>query len=171
VTWAAPRWTRGDAREIGALKTLPVVVDLVFSCPPYYDLEQYSDDPRDLSNAQTYPEFLDGLERAVAASLRRLRPNRFACFVVGEVRDKATGFCLDLVSDTISLFKRHGARLYNSAVLLTPCNTAPLRARSSFKLAKLTSCHQNVLIFFNGDNPNVQVRDAGLVPNQAISWE
>ena len=32
--------------------------DLLFSCPPYYDLEVYSDNKEDLSNKPTYEEFL-----------------------------------------------------------------------------------------------------------------
>lgn len=32
--------------------------DLYFSCPPYYDLEIYSDDPNDASNQETYEEFI-----------------------------------------------------------------------------------------------------------------
>jgi hypothetical protein len=171
VPWTAPRWHCEDARNIGSIRGLPPAVDVVFSCPPYYDLEQYSDDARDLSNAPTYAEFLTGYEAAIGASLKRLRRNRFACLVVGEVRDRTTGACLNLVGETTAIFQRHGACLYNSAVLLPMCNTAPLRARKIFELAKLTPCHQHVLVYFNGDNPNAHARDIGLVPNQATSWE
>jgi hypothetical protein len=171
VTWTPPRWYHADARQIASLRALPAAVDFVFSCPPYYDLEQYSDDPRDLSNAQTYAEFLQGYEAAIAGALKRLRRNRFACFVVGEVRDRTSGLCLNLVGETINIFQRYGAMLYNSAVLLTMCNTAPLRARKIFELLKLTPCHQNVLVFFNGDDANEHIRNIGCVPNQAISWE
>ena len=101
------------------MRALPPAFDFVFSCPSYYDLEQYSDDARDLSNAQTYAEFLRGYETAIAAALERLRCNRSACFVVGEVRDRTTGACLNFVGQTTAIFQRHGACLYNSAVLLT----------------------------------------------------
>ena len=31
--------------------------DLIFTCPPYYNLERYTKDPNDLSNATTYCDF------------------------------------------------------------------------------------------------------------------
>jgi hypothetical protein len=44
----APAWIEGDSRGID--KTCAEsTADLVFSCPPYADLEVYSDDPADLS--------------------------------------------------------------------------------------------------------------------------
>lgn len=39
-----PIWVCGDSRE--TLKEAPPA-DFVFTCPPYGDLERYSDDPRD----------------------------------------------------------------------------------------------------------------------------
>jgi hypothetical protein len=37
----------GDSRDITVLVET-IAADFVFSCPPYADLEVYSDDPRDL---------------------------------------------------------------------------------------------------------------------------
>jgi len=170
VPWRKPAWTVADAREISNLKFLPSAVDLVFTCPPYFDLEQYSDDPKDLSNAPTYRLFLDGYEKSLGAALGKLRRGRFACIVVGEVRDRSTGFCLNFVNDTICIAERHGAHLYNSAVLLTPCNTAPMRARTTFKLGKLVNVHQSVLVFFKGADSS-EVASAGLIANQEIPWD
>jgi len=45
-----PVWIHGDARDLAALA--PEACDLLFSCPPYGDLECYSDDPRDLSTLE-----------------------------------------------------------------------------------------------------------------------
>ena len=33
--------------------------DLVFTCPPYYNLEKYTDNPDDLSNCKNYQSFLE----------------------------------------------------------------------------------------------------------------
>ena len=61
--------------------------DFIFSCPPYFDLEHYSDDPRDLSN-MTYEDFIQAYRRIIIDACRKLKQDRFACFVVGEIRDK-----------------------------------------------------------------------------------
>ena len=68
-------------------------------CPPQ---ERYSDDPRDLSEAPSYATFLEGYRRIIGHALRRLGRDRFACFVVGEIRD-ADGFCRNFVGDTIGV--------------------------------------------------------------------
>ena len=144
-----PSWIHGDSRDLEELLA-PETFDLVFSCPPYYDLEVYSDDPGDLSAAPTYAEFLVGYEAIIAASLARLRDDRFAVFVVGELRDKR-GMQLGLVADTVRLFREHGAALYNEAVYLQQPGTLPLRVRRQMDTArKLGRAHQAFLVFWKG---------------------
>lgn len=60
---------------------------MIFSCPPYADLEVYSDDPRDLSNMNK-EEFLNAYKTIIQKSSSLLKENRFAVFVIGEVRGK-----------------------------------------------------------------------------------
>ena len=46
-----PRWVCGDSREVIpalAQNGIAPQFDFIYSCPPYGDLEVYSDDPRDL---------------------------------------------------------------------------------------------------------------------------
>jgi DNA modification methylase len=143
-----PTWTCGDAMEM--LDRAPEA-DLLFSCPPYGDLERYSDDPRDLSTMD-YHAFLFALRRIVARCAAKLRKDRFACFVVGDFRDKRTGFCRNFVSDTVDCFKRCGLELYNEAVLITAVGSLPIRISQQFKASrKLGKTHQNVLVFVKGD--------------------
>lgn len=42
-----PTWHCGDS--LMTIPALDIAADFVFSCPPYGDLERYSDDPSDLS--------------------------------------------------------------------------------------------------------------------------
>lgn len=146
-----PAWITGDSRELPKLMPGNGKVEFVFTCPPYYDLEKYSSDVRDLSNAGSYAKFLSGYRDVIGYSLRMLDNNRFACIVVGEVRDK-NGFYHGLVPDTIRAFEDHGARFYNEFVLVTPLGTAPVRASSLFVSGRKTvKAHQNVLVFVKGD--------------------
>lgn len=143
-----PRYITGDAREIAAMGIEPV--DLIFSCPPYGDLERYSDDPRDLST-MAYPAYVEGLRAVVGASVALLKPDRFACFVVANVRGEK-GFYNRLVSDTEQAFEDAGARLHNEAVLVTAVGSLPIRAGRQFESGrKLGKTHQNVLVFCKGD--------------------
>ena len=144
----APTWITGDSAQV--LPGLDVAADFVFSCPPYADLEVYSDDPADLSN-MPYDDFLAAYRTIIAASLDRLRPDRFAAFVVGEVRDRR-GLYRGFVPDTIRAFTDAGAALYNEAILVTPVGSLPIRAGRQFSAGrKMGKTHQNVLVFCKGD--------------------
>jgi len=143
-----PRWIEGDSVDV--LPTLEDDADFVFSCPPYADLEVYSDDPRDLSTMD-YAAFLSVYRAIIAAAVARLRDDRFACFVVGDVRDKR-GMYRNFVSDTIAAFQDAGAALYNEAILVTAVGSLPIRVSRQFEAGrKLGKTHQNVLVFIKGD--------------------
>jgi DNA modification methylase len=145
-----PTWICGDSVEV--LPTLrPDSADLVFSCPPYYDLEQYSDDPRDLSNAGDYRAFLAAYRAIIANAVRTLRPDRFAVFLVGEVRLR-DGSYAGLIPDTIAAFQDAGASYYNEAILVTMVGSLSLRIGRGFGAGrKIGKTHQNVLCFVKGD--------------------
>lgn len=146
---ASPTWKVGDSRNVAALAGGRY--DFLFSCPPYFDLEVYSDDPADLSNAGDYPTFLGAYRAVVAACCGMLKPDRFACFVVGDVRDKS-GLYRNFVADTVAAFRDAGLGLYNDAVLVTAAGSLPLRVGRQFSAArKLGKTHQNVLVFVKGD--------------------
>lgn len=137
--------------------------DLVFSCPPYADLEVYSDDPRDISNME-YEKFLSFYRQIIAKALAKLKINRFACFVIGEVREKkGHGFYRNFVRDTVAAFEDAGARYYNEMILVTSVGTLPLRAGKVFCSGrKIGKTHQNVLVFCKGD-PKVATEACGEV--------
>lgn len=147
----APAWHVGDSRQIGR-RLADVEADFVFSCPPYADLERYSDDPADLSTMD-YPAFLTAYREVIAGAVGQLKPDRFACFVVGDVREKrGTGVYRNFVADTIEAFLDAGTHLYNEAILLTAYGSLPIRAGKQFAASrKLGKTHQNVLVFVKGD--------------------
>ena len=119
--------------------------DFVFSCPPYGDLEKYSDLPGDVSNMK-YTDFLAAYGDIIKQSCNLLKPGGFACFVVGEFRNKAGNY-VGFVSDTMRAFVDAGMGFYNDAVLLNAVGTARLRANNYMKNKKLVKIHQNILVF------------------------
>jgi hypothetical protein len=143
-----PVWHCGDSAAV--LPTLDIEADFVFSCPPYGDLEVYSDDPLDLSTMGR-AAFLAAYQVIIAAAIGKLRQDRFALFVVGDYRDKK-GFYCNFVSETIAAFEAAGARLYNEAILVTAAGSLPIRAGKQFaSTRKLGKTHQNILVFCKGD--------------------
>jgi DNA modification methylase len=138
-----PNWYVGDSNEI--LDNINKEFDLVFTCPPYADLEVYSDLKGDISN-MNYNEFIRSYEEIINKSCRLLKVGGYACFVVGEVRDKKGNY-IGFVPDTINAFKKAGMSFYNEAILLNPVASASMRANGNMKSQKLVKIHQNVLIF------------------------
>lgn len=125
--------------------------DLLFSCPPYYDVEVYSDLPNDASNQGTYEEFIQILRDAFHSAIGCLKNDRFAVVVVGDVRDKRTGCYYDFVGDVKRIFKEAGMPLYNEVVLIESGASTALRVTNCMKTRKMVKCHQNVLVFYKGD--------------------
>lgn len=149
----AATWTEGDSRDLDRLVPGSVQADLLFSCPPYADLERYSDDPADLST-MSYEEFRKAHVQVVAAACARLRPDRFAVWVVGEARNRRhpSGAYYGLIPDTIAAFVGAGLDYYGEAVMIEPVGSLRLTVARSFESSrKLGKCHQHVLIFVKGD--------------------
>ena len=138
-----------------SLEIAPGKYDLIFTCPPYYDLEVYSEDPEDLSTME-YKEFEAAYESIISQSVSMLNDDSFSVFVVGDVRDK-DGYYLDFIGKTIAAHEKAGCRYYNQAIMVNSFGTAALRAGRQFNGGrKLTKVHQNVLVFFKGNPKNIK---------------
>jgi len=139
-----PNWYVGDSNEV--LNDFKKEFDFVFSCPPYADLEVYSDLENDISN-MPYDKFMKAYEEIIAKSCNLLKSGSYACFVVGEVRDKKGNY-IGFVPDTIKAFEKAGVKYYNEGILLNSIASASMRAKRIFgSNKKLVKVHQNVLIF------------------------
>jgi DNA modification methylase len=155
-----PLWHLGDSRNIAKIAE-GVQADLLFTCPPYSDLEVYSDDPQDISTLN-YEDFIKAYKEIITASAALLKNNRFACIVVGDIRDKK-GIYRNFISDTIKIFIEAGLSYYNEAILVTAIGSLPIRITKQFTSGrKLGKTHQNVLVFVKGD-PRIATEDCGMV--------
>lgn len=144
-----PTYSIGDSQYIGKVYD-EGKADLLFSCPPYADLEVYSDDEADISN-MPYPRFLEVYRKIISESCKLLHNDRFAVWVISDVRGK-DGEYYNLVSDTIQAFKDAGMHYYNEMILCNVNTTSAIRAPRLFNSTrKVVRTHQNVLVFFKGD--------------------
>ena len=133
---------------------------MIFTCPPYYDLEIYSDLEEDLSNMD-YKEFEEVYSTIIRKSCSMLKEDSFSVFVVGDVRDKE-GFYLDFIGKTIQAHEACGVKYYNQAILLNTVGMAALKAARQFNGGrKLTKVHQNVLVFYKGNPKNIKEKFSG----------
>lgn len=132
--------------------------DMLFSCPPYYDLEEYSKMAEDASNQETYEDFIAILDKAFTAGIKTLKNNRFAAVVVGDLRDKK-GCYYNFHEDIKFIFNKAGMPLYNELILIESGATAGMRANNAMRNRKTVKTHQNILVFFKpeeGELPKVE---------------
>ncbi len=163
-----PHWINGDSTNMDALLPAGQEYDLVFSCPPYFDLEVYSDDPADLS-AMDWHGFLQAYEAIIEVATNRLRRGHFAVFVVSEVRGP-DGAYRGLVPRTIHAFERVGLRYYNEAILVNAAGSVPLRATKQMEASrKLGRVHQNILCFVKGEPPRGWSYERAAPPSPQLS--
>jgi hypothetical protein len=156
-----PEWITGDSERVLLDMQMAFSTqtgdyyDFLFTCPPYHDLEVYSDDPNDLSN-MPYDKFLEKYSSIITKAVGMMRADSFAVIVVGDIRD-SEGFYKNFNSHTKDAFIKAGARLYNEAKLLQPLGTAMLRANNIFgSYKKLIKVHEDVLVFYKGNPKKIK---------------
>lgn len=161
------KWICDDARNL-AEHIGKASQDFIFTCPPYADLEVYSEDPRDLST-MGHEEFLAVYQQVLGSLYSRLRPNRFAAVVIGEVIGEDGGY-LGLVPSTIRAMIGSGFMYWNEAILVNTAGTLPLRVGKQMNASKkLGKQHQNVLVFYKGDPKAIRTEFPELyTPGEAV---
>lgn len=135
--------------------------DFVFTCPPYFNLEKYSDDPNDLSNMdwETF-EFM--YKQILSNAYYKLKRNAFFGIVIGDVRDEK-GYFLGLPRLTQEILEGIGLRLYDDFILLDPLGSASMRASGQFTASrKCVTSHQRFMVFAKGDPRKATQRIKGM---------
>jgi DNA modification methylase len=155
VEGMSAHYINDDGQNVGK-HIAPHSQDLLFSCPPYFDLEVYSDLPNDASNQGSYEDFIGILRNAFTAALGCLKDDRFAVIVVGDVRNKKTGCYYDFCGDIKRIFRDNGAELYNEIILVETGASTALRAGRYMESRKVAKMHQNILVFYKGNTKNIK---------------
>ena len=150
----SPTWINGDSMEIDTLAKGEF--DFLMTCPPYADLEVYSDDERDISNMD-YPDFKAAYFEILRKACGLLKENAYAAIVVGDVRDKH-GYYYNFVGDTVEAFTRAGLKYYNECILVNQIGTGAMRVNGQFSAGrKVVKSHQNVLVFVKGNEKQIDL--------------
>jgi hypothetical protein len=154
-----PLWLCGDS-DLELNMVADESHDFIFTCPPYYDLEIYTDNPSDLSNMDD-DSFDEKYKSILRKSVTKLKNNRFYCIVVSEVREQSTtgnykiGKYKRLVSKTIDILEGAGLSFYNDMILFNSQHQASRVGKTYFERnRKIPSVHQNILVFVKG-NPDI----------------
>ncbi len=125
--------------------------DLVFTCPPYWNLETYSEQSNDMSSISSYSEFLTEMSRVYEKCASLMHEDSYCCFVVADFRDYSEGRKLinrlvPFVSDMIRCGEDSGLTLYDKVIVKKPMGTAPSRLKL-WNNRKTVRIHEELLVF------------------------
>ena len=125
--------------------------DLIFTCPPYWNLETYSDMDSDLSNISDYKQFISEMSTVYNKCANLMHENSYCCFVVADFRDYSEGRKLinrlvPFVSDMIRCGENSGLTLYDKVIIKKPLGTAPSRLKL-WNNRKTVRIHEELIIF------------------------
>lgn len=150
------KWHRSDSAEYKPTEKY----DLVFTCPPYYQVEDYLDyDGKppvgELNSIPTYEQFRDTLFQGYKNAIEALNDNCFFVVMTGDSRDKK-GAYYGCEAEHEIFFKEQGLHIYNKIVYLECEFTRLAHAKRTLHYRKFPKREQKILVFFKGDMQTIK---------------
>jgi DNA modification methylase len=130
--------------------------DLVFTCPPYYKVEEYLDydgnpPEGELNSLPTYEQFRDMLFEGYKKAIQALNDNCFLVVMTGDSRD-SKGAYYGCEAEHEIFFKNQGLHIYNKIVYLECEFTRLAHAKTTIGASrKFPKREQKILVFYKGD--------------------
>ena len=135
----------GDSRYFPPFPEYENHFDFCYTCPPYYDLEIYSDLPDDLSAAKTYEDFLSMARPIMENIYKALKTGALAVWVVGNFRDKR-GALVHFSGDIVRLGEAAGFKLHDELIFWGASGQAAQRAGAFEANRKSVRVHEYIII-------------------------
>ena len=150
-TNGSAQWIQSDSSKF----TPPGKYDLVFSCPPYYQVEEYLDydgkpPAGELNTIPSYDEFRDTLFSGYKKAIEALKDNCFFVVMTGDSRDKnGSYYCCE--SEHELFFKQQGLSVYNKIIYLECEFTRLAHAKKTLNYRKFPKREQKIIVAYKGD--------------------
>jgi len=121
--------------------------DMVFTCPPYYNLEKYESCEGQLSDIKKYDVFMTELTRRLDVAVDKLKSGGYMCIVIGDFRRNRK--YITLHSDLIQLMKQNdNIKLHDViAIQNLPFATAAFYFGARRKYKYTAKAHEYLLIW------------------------
>jgi DNA modification methylase len=119
--------------------------DLIYTCPPYYNIEEYESVDGQLSDCDTYGSFMGFIDRCAENCFRVAKDGTFCVWVVADFRQD--GKLVDFHGDTIQSFKKAGFD-YHDIIIME--NISPFATLTTFQAAckrYAPKTHEYILVF------------------------
>ena len=152
------KWHLSDSAEFKPEEKF----DLIFTCPPYYKVEEYLDydgkpPEGELNSIPTYEEFREQLFKGYRNAIEVLNDNCFFVVMTGDSRDK-NGAYYGCEAEHEIFFKQQGLHIYNKIVYLECEFTRLAHAKRTLHYRKFPKREQKILVFYKGDMQKIKDR-------------
>ena len=141
-----------DGTELNKLKEISNFVDAVFTCPPYYDIEKYSDEPGDLSHLK-YDDFNNRIANLFNRLYDLIKPSSYkdmefhpVIITVGTIRKGDKGL-IDMDYIFQEYAKKAGFVLYDKLFTENITPGAGFTFRRNYCYRYLTKNYETTLVF------------------------
>lgn len=156
------KWVRSDSSTFTP-ETRP---DLVFTCPPYYKVEEYLDydgnpPAGELNSMPTYEQFRDTLFAGYKKAIEALNEDCFFVVMTGDSRDK-TGAYYCCEAEHELFFKQQGLSVYNKIIYLECEFTRLAHAKKTLHQRKFPKREQKIIVAYKGKLKNIKERFANI---------
>jgi len=119
--------------------------DLIFTCPPYYNIEEYESVEGQLSDCESYDSFMEFVGKCAENCFRVAKSGSFCVWVVADFR--RGGKLIDFHGDTIQSFKKVGFNYHDIIIMENLSPFAALSAVQSAYKRYAPKTHEYVVIF------------------------
>ena len=148
-----------DSADMGDVLWLPDKplgkMDMVFTCPPYWNMEKYSDNPKDLSTLKTYDKFLSECNMRLEIAADRVKEDGFVVVVLMDFRKD--GVLYPWHTDTINYFHNNtDFKLYDTMIWeMSPKKRQPLYPQALVN-RRMLNTHEYCLVFNRKTQPELK---------------
>lgn len=118
--------------------------DLIFTCPPYYNIEKYESVDNQLSDEDTYESFMDRMNTCTDNCFRVLKEGAFSVWVVGDFRE--SGKYRMFHSDLVRSFERSGFNLHDIIIMENISPFAPLQMGKVASKRYTSKVHEYIIV-------------------------
>lgn len=152
-------WIKLHKCDSRAMPTESGIGDFTITSPPYWDLEQYGDEPEQLGIGKTYDDFLLGLAAVARENFRCLKAGAFCVWCVNDFRKGGRFYSYH--EDTCDVLRAAGFVQHDIAITdLGPSMRASF-ASQVIETKIIPKRHEYCLVFRKPEAPNAELRHGG----------
>lgn len=150
------KWLKSDTSKF----TPKQKYDLIFTCPPYYKVEEYLDyDGKppigELNSMPDYEQFRNMLFKGYQNAIEVLNDNCFFVVMTGDSRD-SKGAYYGCEAEHELFFKSQGLHIYNRITYLECEFTRLAQAKKTLNTRKFPKREQKILVFYKGNMDKIK---------------